>query len=379
MVTANVGDITENATFTIQDNLPNKNQEPDYKIPMWGVTSFTWDDSKEAQALGTILLLRSAAKCRIYMGEELYKAGYSMGQVTLFTPNTRGYVLPGNYDKVSKTSDLYLVDNDVNYGFNPYTENDAKVAETSFWNEPVTEDAMTVDEASADASNAQIVYFPEQENTTDNPSYFEVEILKDGQSLGTKRGEFKNYDRDEWYADLLRNHVYDYEIVGVGDSSSEVTLTLKQTVKDWVVEKEEWDYTTQVSGKLSIDWDESTYYYKVDDGEKKQIILNANQAVSFSFTINSPVGATWYATITSDQSDAFVIERNMDDIAELAALTTSVSGTVNGEKSKLKIRATNTENNQQHTTELSVFVRYANGTVRKINELSGWQIIQTMR
>lgn len=378
MVTANADNTTVDATFTIQDNLPNKDSETDYKIPMWGVTSFTWDGSKESQYLGVISLLRSAVKCRIRMGEELAESGYSMGTVTLFTPNISGYVLPNNYNKVSKTSDLYLVDNETDYGFRPYAVAGADVSQTTFWNEPVTESDTKGDEASPDGSNAQIVYFPEQKNTDDNPSYFEVEILKDGQSLGKKKGEFKDYESDEWYTDLQRNHVYDYEIVGVGDGS-QFTLTLKQTVKDWVEETEEWDYTTQISGILSIDWDESTYYYKVDDGEKKQIILNANQAASFSFTINSPVGATWYATITSDQSDAFVIERDADDSAVVAALTTSVSGTVNGEESHLRIRATNAENSQQHTTELSVFVRYANGVVRKINELSGWQIVQTMR
>ncbi len=370
MVVANANVTAADATFS-QSSLPGPNTSTDYTIPMWGVTTFAWDRSTDAQKLGTILMLRAAVKCRIRFSEDLVKEGYTLGDVTLHVPTTEGYLYPNGYNAVDYTSQLYYVDQEsteetVHYGFRPYTSSENVGGKSSFWVEPVVESTTKTESVTA---VPKIVYFPEQKNDPDNPAYFEVDILKNGEKIGTKEGVFKDYTTNVLYTDLQRNHVYDYVIVGVGGR-----LVLTQIVSDWEQETEEWDYTTQISGLFNIDWNKDTYYQKLDD--TKQIILDGGLAVSFNFTINSPIGASWYASITMDQADAFVIEQENSDSASASS---SVSGTINGTKTNLIIRATNAENNRQHSAELSVYVRYANGTVRKIDELSGWKIVQRMR
>jgi cytoskeletal protein RodZ len=427
------------AQFDLNDLLSTALPANDYKIPMWGVGGFEWNTSKEVQSVGDVSMLRAAAKCRIHLSDDLVKAGYTLGDVKLYGVNGTGNVWPNNWEKVDETIDLYWDRDGSEYGFNPTQMSATTGRRSTFWDEPGT-----------DPGTSKIVYFPERDNsanssttdaatsgtaTTDtdtatsgtattedgSPSNAKVIILKDGVSIKDANGadkeftvEFKDYtrDADNYYTDLQRNHVYDFEVRTIGSD-----LTLNLTVANWEESSITWDFSEQISGDLTVEWTEGTYYSE-DDEEKKISLLSGTDA-ELSFTIKSPVGATWIATLvpvaddtdnsfylksateetstddTSSSTDTSDNSSSTTDTGDASSSTTdsedssstpttesnplTVSGTVDGTKTVLKVGCSNPNNNQQHQATLVVYVRYANGTTSEVKELSGWTITQTMR
>ncbi len=355
MVTANA----TSATYSLTD-LPDgdtKDNEELY-IPMWGVGSFTLDQSTRNQTVEEIALLRAAVKCRVKLSEEMSQS-YTLSNVTLHPAIATGHVYPTGYNQVSATEDLYFLKDDDSkdlYGFHPYDEAIDTLLTQSFLEDPSNTDTTPT---------AWIAYFPEYTNNETNPIYISLSLNK-GTTTTTHTIAFKDYDNDALYTDLMRNHLYDFTITGIGRS---MDLTLE--VSDWSTPNMKWDLTKELSTE-SIRWVEDTYS-TVDQSEKTVTVLSGVAATG-NFHIQTPVGVTWYATLTSEDYRPFVFV----DAAGNEG-TTVTSGEIDGTSpSTLRIKATTPNNTLQHKATLTLYIEYKDGTTRKVEELSGWTIIQTL-
>jgi hypothetical protein len=355
MVTANAAD----KTFAIGD-LPDGNTTDDtFYIPMWGVGSFTLNRTTREQNIAEISLLRAAVKCRVKLSEEMSKT-YSLSNVTLHPAMSTGYVYPYGYSEVDDTEDLYFV-KDKNktglYGFNPYSGTPSTTLSKSFLEDPSGND---------DASTAWVAYFPEYSNNETNPIYISLSLNKGTTTSTSHTIAFKDYDNDKLYTDLMRNHLYDFTITGIGRS---LDLTLQ--VDDWSVHNMVWDFTEQITtGSLS--WTQNTYS-SVNTTDKTVTVLSGVAATG-TFLIESPVGVTWYATLTSEDYRPFVFVDEQGN-----EISTVTSGEIDGTSySTLRVKATNSKNTLQHTATLTIYIEYKDGTTRRVDALSGWQIIQTL-
>lgn len=376
------------AQFDLNDLPSTALPENGYKIPMWGVGGFVWNTSKEVQSVGDVSMLRAAAKCRIHLSDDLVKAGYKLGDVTLYGVNDTGNVWPNNWEKVDETIDLYWDKGGSVYGFNP-TQMSATTGRSTFWDEPGT-----------DPGTSKIVYFPERDNrantstdaatsgtattedgtatsgtaTTEDgsPSNAKVIILKKGVSIKDANGkdkeftvEFKDYtrDTDNYYTDLQRNHVYDFEVRAIG---SDLTLNLK--VAKWNEESTEVNYSETISGNFNIEWE--GYMYK----NENNITLETNKEVTAEFELDTPMGAAWIASLAPEADDvdnSFYISVGDDTSNTIQSAT----GTIDGKPITLRIGCNNWDNKVQHKAKLTVYV-VVNGKSKQVEKLSKWTIIQ---
>ena len=72
-------------------------------IPMWGVTTTTFDLTPgESDDIGSIDLLRAMAKVEVFMDAE----GYTIDNISVDKSNPQGYCLPKGYNSVSETDQL---------------------------------------------------------------------------------------------------------------------------------------------------------------------------------------------------------------------------------------------------------------------------------
>lgn len=115
---------------------------------------------------------------------------------------------------------------------------------------------------------------------------------------------------------ITRNEHIVVNCVMIGNGTMEITLS----TLPWDYNERVWDYTKDVTFSQSIIWDSKTTEYDETD----KAILAKNQEISFSFDIDTPVNATWYATLIpmSDAQSAFKFMKADGTLAK------TVSGTI---------------------------------------------------
>ncbi len=348
MVTANAS----TNTFGLSDLPCNNTEEGSLYIPMWGVGSFTLDKTTREQASVEVALLRAAAKCRVKLNDEMRKK-YTLSNVVLHPAVSWGYVYPNGYDLVETTEDLYLLkDNNAQklYGFHPYTGETETGLTQTFLQEPGDAQAA-----------AWIGYFPEYTNSAEAPIYLTLNLNK-GTSSTVHTVAFKDYTTGALYTDLMRNHLYDFTITGVGRG-----LDIDLKVDDWTTEDITWDFTEQISGS-TLSWSSCSSV------NEQTVTLLSGVAAEGRFTILSPKGVTWYATLTSDEYHTFVF---VDEDGE--ELGNTVSGEVDGKTaSVIWVKAVKEDNTIQHKANLTFYIEYKDGSTRKVDNLSGWTVVQTI-
>lgn len=219
MVFANCGDsaIGEEYITYSQSQLDPANENS--AIPMWGVTEADvtplLDDNN--LDLGTISLLRAAAKVEVKLTDKLKDSGTKINSATLKYYNQTGYVLPSGWSQVDKTQHLDQ-------------ENCIRVYRHAAINMP-----FVVDEEGGYchiyvAEYDNIHYSGERNkislefNVGGEDKYFEDAIsfcqYRDGAPV------------DGSHYSIVRNHIYEFEILSIAGSS----LILDYTVADWTTE-----------------------------------------------------------------------------------------------------------------------------------------------
>ena len=114
---------------------------------------------------------------------------------------------------------------------------------------------------------------------------------------------------------ITRNEHIVVNCVMIGNGTMEITLT----TLPWDYNERVWDYTKDVTFSQAIVWDSNTTW---DNTEK--VVIAKSQEITFSFDIDTPVNATWYATLIpmSNAQSAFKF-KNAD-----GTYSKTVSGTI---------------------------------------------------
>jgi hypothetical protein len=338
--------------------LPTTTKEKHY-LPMWGVNSFTFSTSGCIQ-IDQIPLLKAVAKARVRLSSKMTGQGHKLQNLQLHTYNERGSVLPLNYKKATKTTDLTLSSET----FRPVEK-------------ALKEDSIALHAEPSATDDSWIIYFPEFANTSSAPTFLSLELVNDnnkdakGNYLPQRYTiDFKDYSSDAQIKQLVRNHFYDFEITGIAYG-----LSLKLSVKAWDTQAQTWDFTEQITVATTLNWTLGTYsalaQTETDDEDNTLSLLRGVSAVG-TFKLETPQGATWLASLTPNTYFAFDTGEVDNDGNPI--LSNNMTGEVDGKDATLSIRSRGSDD-LQHEAKLTLYLRYKDGTSRCIEELSRWSII----
>lgn len=201
------GDGLGGLTFTAPSSVPAS-------IPMWGVCTPGLSGLKagEALELGGVPLLRATAKVVVTLADNEDLEGVTLKGATLSHANTKGYVVPGGWDKAASTKDL---------AFAGTTRIPADAGPTASFSAP--------------ASGGSIIfYLPECVNGTGAAEMvMTVTYEQDGEE-GQGEIRFCPYDGGQpdmskpW--DIVRNHCYMFTINSVASSM----IMFSVHAEDWI-------------------------------------------------------------------------------------------------------------------------------------------------
>lgn len=329
---------------------------PNGFIPMWGVLTKTVT-LDTYQDLGTIHLLRAAAKVEVCLAQQLIDEGFTLLDVFVNNYAPSGYWFPNNWNRVGCTLDLFhLGDGNTPGAYRPYsgTSNIAKYF--------VDDAGQSTYDTSKKLTNG-FIYLPEFDNTTNTAANISLK-LKDGSG---KIYEFPNSIEFKDYVDgkatgipynLVRNHYYQYTITQVNNGEA---LDLRLVVNPWDVEEEEFEFTNEVSISKKMQW--SGTYVKPNTQNGSILYINgavdAGTAAQVSFKIDTPVGAQWYASFEGDKDCFAFINADGDEVPNM-------SGNV-GEEATLKIVTVNDHVDEMKSVSLKIVVRTMDGRTIMVN------------
>ncbi len=221
MVFANCGDAVTAAnlgalTYDRRDAVPDPTDSAkDGYIPMWGVRTVGLElFAGDRQDIGTIYLLRAVAKIELALSEELAASGCTIAEASLDRCNGRGYCLPTGYGAAADTREI-----DLEKGARPLAS--------------LLPAAVAFDR-SADGSAATI-YLPEYAAADGGAASIRVVVDQPTQPVATpyagtiRLGSYAGGKPTGDAVDLLRNHIYRYEITDLGVDE----FVLQYTVCDW--------------------------------------------------------------------------------------------------------------------------------------------------
>ncbi|MBR5133153.1 MAG: hypothetical protein IKV29_03525 [Alistipes sp.] len=188
-------------------------------IPMWGVKQVDVSPlyTRGNLDIGDVSLLRAAAKVEVKLSETLKEAGTTINSATLKYYNQTGYVLPGGWSQVSDTKKLDQ-------------ENCFRIYRHAAVNMPLIKDETTGD---------YYVYVTEYDNINyaGERNKISLEFTVAGEAKYFEDAiSFCNYrdgaPEDDSNYNIVRNHIYEFEILSIAGSS----LVLDYTVANWVTE-----------------------------------------------------------------------------------------------------------------------------------------------
>lgn len=268
-------------------------------IPMWGATDVALDMA-ELQNLGSISLVRSMAKIEVELSDEL-KGKYTITSAIITRSNTIGYSVPGNWN----TTTTAALGHDA--AFRPYTEAAIATGKSLY--------ALT--------DGDRMIYVPELENTTNAGESGDIRIeltLNDGSSDLVFNGdkaiflaEYKDGSPTNSLYNIVRNHYYKF-IVNEVVAGKELALTLN--VMPWGVLEESVKFTDEVTVSAPMTWSGTYLVPGATDNSVLYIdgAYTVANAVTAMFKIDTPVGATWYASFEGDKDAfSFITETTADD------------------------------------------------------------------
>lgn len=306
-------------------------------IPMWGVKTTGLDlIPGRTTDLGTIYVLRAMAKVFITLDGAMAES-YKLQGAEMSNYNAKGNSLPAGYSAASDTEKM-----DTETCFN------ANVSSPS-----------TGLKFNQLGENSFVAYVPDFNNENGTLTMPVTLTDADGNTLDyltDKVIEFKDYNETGSPFNVIRNHVYHFNITKIPENGSDLELTLN--VADWDVNIEEWDYTDQVTvdetGKMA--W----------TSNPQQVGSNVylkNEAAICTFRIDTPTEATWYATLVPTEGDYNAFAFNTDK-----GYVQQVSGKV-GEQGTLNIITTNAKPTVTSKAKLEIIVKTIDGRTIEVKNL----------
>ena len=222
MVLANCGDSTIGEEYITYSQSQLDTSKEESAIPMWGVKESDVTPLIDGRNLdlGTIYLLRAAAKVEIKLSDALKDNGTKINSATLKYYNQTGYVLPAGWTQVDNTLKLDQ-------------ENCIRVYRHAAVNMP-----FVVDEK----GEYCYIYITEYDNINYSGERNKISLEF---NVGGKDKYFEdaisfcNYNDgkpvENSHYSIVRNHIYEFEIRNIAGSS----LMLEYHVADWTTE--DWD------------------------------------------------------------------------------------------------------------------------------------------
>ena len=320
-------------------------------IPMWGVKThsfaYTNGSMNGNQDLGTIDVLRSTAKVGVKLSAEL-AAKYKLGGLMINRVAASGYSVPNGWNGTQQTD--YLIHDNC---FRQVQGENPTVADVAKFIAATDGTLYTYVPETANSADSEIAIALTLTET--NPAEAKApEVLTFDYTSGLKFRPYTDGAPNGDPYNIVRNHYYEYTINKV-ESGKPVELTL--TVKPWDVVTESIQFTDEVSVNEGDKMIWSGTKVKPGISDPSSIFIDgasspADAAVA-TFKINTPVGATWYASMEGDKDAfSFIVETTSDDSNKLPGTTqktengvtttvywkkvTSVTGNV-GEPSVLRI------------------------------------------
>ena len=274
-------------------------------IPMWGVTTYTFDDKASKNNNISVSLLRAAAKIGVKLSDALLAEGYSIAGLKLNYANRNGFSVPANWNTASSTENMTL-----GGVFRPNATALLKDINAKW---------MSTN------TGAYFIYVPETENdcadfipeNVEDPSDLAVAVtLKkvDGDYEETIEFPYANGIRFRYYSvgqptgekfDIVRNHFYNYTI-------KEINLGLKMNleVADWE-DAPVWDldFSAPVNSNLLVEPRENaaaptampTMRFDNSDAQGE-----AGAFVGY-FKMDSPKGSSWKPTLDNASSTDYEV------------------------------------------------------------------------
>ena len=335
--TTTINTLLEAATF-------NFNGNPSL-IPMWGVLKVIPTDQilmKEngfPNPLPDIYLLRAMAKVEVIMKAE----DHEISSIAINRYNNTGYCVPTGYGTTTDTKALVR-----NSAFR--STNRVNSGQQSFFNNvsTVTENGNTY--------KCYTIYVPEYDNLSNGVTPSTITVQLDGKSKSYTIKHGTNGKNTEY--NIVRNHIYRYNITKVNDGA-ELELTL--VVNPWDVIEENIQFTDEVTVKQKMQWS-GTYKPNTDDASILYIdnAINDATAATVTFQIDTPVGATWYASFEGDKDSFAFLDEDGNEL-------TSVTGNV-GEPATLKIVTKEKHVGEMKSVSLMIVVRTMDGRTIMVNK-----------
>ncbi|MBR5301097.1 MAG: hypothetical protein IKU36_12785 [Bacteroidales bacterium] len=240
MVLANCGDHSSGEEYISYSQAQLDPTAANSAIPMWGVkeADVTSLLNSESLDLGTIWLLRAAAKIEVKLSKKEMDKNTKINSATLKYYNQTGYVLPSGALSVADTRNL-----DQENCFRGYRH--AAV------NLPFYKDEQT---------GSVYLYVTEYNNLdySGERNKISLEFNIKGQNKTFEDAiSFCNYSSgkpvENSHYNIVRNHIYEFEVLSIAGDN----LELQYTVADWDAER--WD--TNNDGVLDSDYEEHELAY----------------------------------------------------------------------------------------------------------------------
>lgn len=163
-------------------------------------------------------------------------------------------------------------------------------------------------------------------------------------------------------SDIVRNHIYQFYV-----TMNEFSAELDVHVVDWEDNTIQWDYTENpgITDDGYLQWEN---LQDEPDKDTATGILKSDMTPAIAtFDIETPINATWRAVfipITGPQ-DAFVfLDENDNELS-------SISGTVDGNPAKLRIKPRYNTATENYSAYLQILVTTVDGRTMNVNVLQG--------
>ena len=335
--TTTINTLLEAATF-------NFNGNPSL-IPMWGVLKVIPDnkvlmhENGFPNPLPDIYLLRAMAKVEVIMKAE----DHEISSIAINRYNDTGYCVPTGYGTTTDTKAL-----DRNSAFRSTDTNSINSGQQSFFNNvsTVTENGNTY--------KCYTIYVPEYDNLSDDvtPSTIAIQVDNKDKVYTIKYGTAgKNTEYN-----IVRNHIYRYNITKVNDG---VSLDVTCQVQPWELQQQVIDYTSEpgIADGGQIRWIGAT------PDASNQVTLNSSLEAQCTFTLNSPLGYQWVASLVPVGDGASAANSPFRFVTNGQVAGMDTSGIIDGKPVTLTIKSTATDGvDEDKAVRLQIIVIKGDGT-----------------
>ena len=332
-------DVLKKITYNFNGTTPDE-------IPMWGILKAVPADGIKMQEgsypnpLPDIYLLRAMAKVEVIMQAE----DHEISSIAIDRYNNTGFCIPTGYNTADNTQSLSR-----SGSFNVTT---SVVANQIPFINNVSE--VTID---GEDYKCYTIYVPEYKNmegttAVTNPSSIVIKLDNKDKEYRINYGT--NGKNTEW--NIVRNHFYRYNITKVNDGAN-IDVTCQ--VQPWELQQQVIDYTSEPAAAEGgkIHWIGAT------PDASNQVTLNSSLEAQCTFTLNSPLGYQWVASLVPVGDGASAANSPFRFVTNGQVAGMDTSGIIDGKPVTLTIKSTATDGvDEDKAVQLQIIVIKGDGT-----------------